>query len=119
MSALDEAIAWQLRLDSNEAGEHKRQIVKAGHQRLSADSPALLAADAWSRGMLVADRMPLAQLLYRSGYLGVDKRLADLPISGSFSLRDTDLALDALTASLPVRIKRHSDGWVKVVSAAP
>lgn len=108
----------------------QREIVKAGHQRLmqrerlSADSPAPLAADAWSRGMLVAEQMPLGELLaqlgeYRRGYLGVDERLTKLPISGSFPLHNTDLALAALPASLPVQIERHSNWWVKVVPTAP
>lgn len=108
----------------------ERQVVDAGHQRLmqrdglGADSPAALTADAWSRGMLVADRMPLGELVdrigeYRHGYLGVDERLAALPISGSFPLHDSELALAALPASLPVRIKRHSDWWLKVVPASP
>ncbi len=108
----------------------ERLVVDAGHQRLmqrdglGADSPASLTADAWSRGMLVADRMPLGELVarlgeYRHGHLGVDKRLADLPISGSFPLHDSELALAALPASLPVRIERHSDWWLTVVPATP
>lgn len=107
-----------------------REVVDAGHQRLmqrgqlSADSLAPLTADAWSRGMLVADQMPLGELIahlgeYRRGYLGVDPSLANLPISGSFPLHDSDLALAALPASLPVRIERSSDWWVKVVPTTP
>ncbi|MCY1243063.1 Protein FecR [compost metagenome] len=72
--------------------------------------------------MLVADDMPLAQLIdslgeYRSGYLGLDPALASLRISGVFPLNDSDKALAALPPSLPVRIERFSDWWVRVVPA--
>lgn len=90
---------------------------------LGASQPAPVAADAWSRGMLVVEEMPLGQLLeqlgeYRRGHLGLDPRLENLRITGSFPLNDSDLALAALPPSLPVSIERHTDWWVKVVPAA-
>ncbi|WP_087502003.1 FecR domain-containing protein [Pseudomonas sp. SID14000] len=77
-------------------------------------------ADAWTRGMLVVDNVRLADLLaalgqYRSGYLGVDDKVADLRVTGSFSLTDTDLALASLVPALPVKIERHTPWWVTVV----
>lgn len=77
-------------------------------------------SDAWTHGMLVADNLRLADLVeqlgdYRRGYLGIDPALADLRISGSFSLSDTDLALDSLPPTLPVRIERHGGWWARVV----
>ena len=73
--------------------------------------------------MLVADNLRLADLLdalgeYRSGYLGLDPSLADLRISGSFPLHDSDKALAALPPSLPVRIERLGNWWTRVVPAA-
>ncbi|MNG27476.1 fec operon regulator FecR [compost metagenome] len=70
--------------------------------------------------MLVADNLRLAELLdalgeYRSGFLSLDPNLADLRISGSFPLHDSDKALAALPPSLPVRIERHTAWWVRVV----
>lgn len=70
--------------------------------------------------MLVVENQRLGDLLdqlgeYRTGYLGVDPSIADLRISGSFPLRDSDLALAALPPSLPVAIERHTDWWVRVV----
>jgi transmembrane sensor len=109
------------------------RTVRAGEQVLmhrnslgdSRDAP--IAADAWSRGMLVVDDLPLGELLaklgeYRRGYLGLDPSLASLRISGSFPLKDTDSALAALPPSLPVKIERHTDWWITVVptdSATP
>lgn len=92
--------------------------------RLGASAAAPIAADAWSHGMLIADDLPLGELLkklgeYRRGYLGLDPRLKSLRISGSFPLHDTDRALAALPPSLPVRIERRTDWWVKVVPAEP
>lgn len=106
------------------------RVIQAGQQvdmlstGLGSSKPAAPAADAWSRGMLVAEGQRLDQVLaqlspYRTGYLGVDPRIAGLTISGSFPLHDSDLALDALALSLPVRIERLQPWWVRVVPAAP
>lgn len=102
------------------AGE--QVLMHRGHLGDSREAP--VAADAWSHGMLVVDDLPLSELLkklgeYRPGYLGLDPSLESLRISGSFPLHDTDRALAALPPSLPVRIERHTDWWVKVVPAQP
>lgn len=94
------------------------------HDHLDASQTAPVAADAWSRGMLIADDLPLGALLaslgeYRQGYLGLDPSLEALRISGTFPLHDTDRALAALPLSLPVRIERHTPWWVRVVPAEP
>ncbi|AHL77135.1 amino acid ABC transporter substrate-binding protein [Stutzerimonas stutzeri] len=102
------------------------RTLQAGEQvvmyrdHLGDSQQAPIAADAWSRGMLVVEDLPLSELLaklgeYRHGYLGLDPSLESLRISGSFPLHDTDRALAALPPSLPVRIERHTDWWVKVV----
>ncbi|MFL9814236.1 FecR family protein [Stutzerimonas sp. VN223-3] len=106
------------------------RTVRAGEQvlmhrdHLGDNRNAPIAADAWSRGMLVVDDLPLGELLaklgeYRHGYLGLDPSLESLRISGSFPLHDTDRALAALPPSLPVKIERHTDWWVMVVPAEP
>jgi transmembrane sensor len=106
------------------------RIIEAGEQvlmqrqRLGGVLPAPLSAAAWSHGMLVADNLRLSDLLdalgeYRSGYLDLDPSLADLRISGSFPLHDSDKALAALPPSLPVRIEHFGKWWARVVPAAP
>jgi transmembrane sensor len=106
---------------------HKEQIFKEGQQVLMrSDSldPARAvsaAADAWTRGMLVVDNARLGDVVeelsrYRSGYLGVDKTVADLRITGSFPLHDTTLALNALLPTLPVQIEQHTPWWTQVVA---
>ena len=108
----------------------QEQIFKAGEQVLmhSKGLGPLLAVtpgtDAWTRGMLVVDNARLGDVVaelgrYRSGYLGVDKRVADLRITGSFPLHDTTLALNALLPTLPVQIEQHTPWWVTVAMKAP
>ena len=79
--------------------------------------------DAWMRGMLVVDNAPLKDVIaelarYRQGHLGVAPEVADLRITGSFPLKDTDLALKALMPTLPVEIEQRTHWWVTVVASA-
>jgi transmembrane sensor len=79
-------------------------------------------ADAWTRGMLVVDNARLEDLVfelgrYRRGHLGVAPEIADLRITGSFPLHDTDKALSALLPTLPVQIEQHTPWWVTVAKA--
>lgn len=121
-----ELIVLQSAVAARPSSSAQERIVRSGErvymdrQHLSDSTPAPIGADAWSRGMLVADDLPLEQLIeqigeYRSGYLGLDPSLADLRISGSFPLHDTDKALAALPPSLPVRIERIGSWWTRVV----
>ncbi|WP_315141033.1 FecR domain-containing protein [Achromobacter marplatensis] len=89
---------------------------------VEAAEPVSENAAAWSRGVLVADDMRLdafvAELArYRSGLLRCDPAVADLRVSGVFSLRDTDRALDNLTRGLPVTVVYRSRYWVTVRAA--
>ena len=119
LSVLQSAVAAQ------PEAQHQAQVVKAGQQVLmrSDGLGPLLAvppgSDAWTRGMLVVDNARLGDVIkelgrYRSGHLGVDKNVADLRITGSFPLRDTNLALNALLPTLPVQIEQHTPWWVTV-----
>jgi transmembrane sensor len=70
------------------------------------------AVSAWTRGVCVADRMPLAELLevfgrYRKGLLRASERVAALEISGVFRLDDIERALLQVADILPVRIQRY------------
>lgn len=74
----------------------------------------------WTSGMLMADRMPLAQWLaeigrYRKGSLQADRSVAALPVSGVFPLADTDLSLALLAQTLPVRLQFFTRYWVRVI----
>lgn len=106
----------------------EEQILRAGQQvlirndRLDAIAALTPGADAWTRGMLVVDNARLEDLVhelgrYRRGHLGVASEVADLRITGSFPLHDTDKALSALLPTLPVQIERHTPYWVTVAKA--
>lgn len=76
--------------------------------------------EAWSRGLLLAEDMPLDEFItelggYRRGHLGVDPAVAHLRVMGSFPLADTDQALAQLEEALPVQVQRRFDWWVTVV----
>ena len=101
-------------------------------QRLEAGAQADFAADGvrparrvddsaaiWEQGMLLAQDMPLAEVLaemarHRDGLLRCDPRVAAIRVSGAISLSDTDGGLDLLAQTLPVRIQRRTAWWVVV-----
>ncbi|AOE84883.1 amino acid ABC transporter substrate-binding protein [Pseudomonas sp. TCU-HL1] len=119
---LESAVAAEPRNASGERVIRAGEQVLIERQHLGPTATAPVGAEAWSRGLLVAEDMPLAQLIaslgeYRSGYLGLDPALANLRISGVFPLNDIDKALAALPPNLPVRIERFSGWWVRVVPA--
>lgn len=102
-------------------------IVRAGQQArftrdLARPSTAVdPTAAAWTRGLLVAERWRLADLLaelgrYRAGIVRCDPAVAELAVSGVFSLQDTDAALAALGRTLPVRVQRATRYWVQVAA---
>lgn len=107
--------------------EHARQgvIVKAGEQgafgadRVAAVEPLDVSALTWESGMLLAQHMRLADLLdelgrYRAGVLRCHDSVANLTVSGAFSLRDTDASLHLLQETLPVKVSSLTGYWVTV-----
>ncbi|MEL4166719.1 FecR family protein [Pseudomonas sp. NFACC32-1] len=119
LSVLQSAVA------AHPEATQQEQILREGQQvlmRRNGFGPTVAlspGADAWTRGMLVVDNARLEELVhelgrYRRGYLGVEPQVADLRITGSFPLHDTDLALTALLPTLPVQIEHHTRWWVMV-----
>ncbi|WGG49992.1 FecR domain-containing protein [Rugamonas sp. DEMB1] len=87
--------------------------------QVDAPQPAGDNSGAWSRGVLVAERMRLDQLLaelgrYRAGIVRCDPTVAGLRVSGVYSLRDTDRALQSLAAGLPLQLSYRTRYWVNV-----
>ncbi|WP_045121826.1 DUF4880 domain-containing protein [Pseudomonas sp. GM25] len=78
---------------------------------------------AWADGMLVAAHMRLGDFLdevgrYRRGQLNCHAKVADLLISGTYPLDDSERILDLLEISLPVKVKRFTRYWVTVEAKA-
>ncbi|GMG93210.1 FecR domain-containing protein [Cupriavidus metallidurans] len=104
------------------------RIIAAGKQArftpTSVDAPTPLPESdtAWTDGMIVATDMRLADFLaevdrYRPGRLRCAPDVADLRVSGTFPIADTDRILDALRTALPVRIQFLTRYWTTVLPA--
>lgn len=120
VAVFDGAVEVQARDDATQT-----RILAAHHQlRLSAThlgaTEALVSHGAdWTRGILHADNQRLADFSaelarHRRGWIRCDPAVADLRISGSFRLDDTDGILRALVGTLPVRITLHTRYWVTI-----
>ena len=81
--------------------------------------PLRPADTAWVDGMIVADDVALHDFIrdlarYRPGVLRCGEATADLRLSGTYPLANTDRVLAALTLSLPVAIEYRTRWWVTV-----
>lgn len=86
---------------------------------VSEAKPLEANSGAWADGMLVAAHMRLGDFLdelgrYRRGQLNCDRNVADLLISGTYPLDDSERILDLLEISLPVKVRRFTRYWVTV-----
>jgi transmembrane sensor len=77
----------------------------------------------WTQGMLMADKMRLADFIaeltrYRRGFLRCDPAIADLRISGAFPISDTDRTLNMLVHTYPVLANSHLRGYWVTLSPA-
>lgn len=92
------------------AGQRTRITADAVEAATNLDA---YAESAWMQGRLAVDNRPLTEVLaelerYRTGRIRFDAaQLAPLRVSGVFPLADTDHALTALEASLPIRVSQH------------
>lgn len=80
-------------------------------------APANEQALAWTDGVIVADRMPLGELVaeldrYLPGRLRCDPAVASLPISGVFPLDQPARILAAIARTLPVQIDTWTSYWI-------
>ncbi|MGJ7543481.1 FecR domain-containing protein [Variovorax sp. LT1R16] len=101
-------------------------VVPAGQQTLlRGQGASALAAvspesQAWTQGVLYAERMRLADFCaelsrYRPGLLHCSPEVAELRISGAFQLRDTDYVLSMVASTLPVQVVTRTRWWVTVL----
>ena len=102
----------------------QRRIEAGGAARF--DDRALTPLDgaddmraAWSKGILLADNMPLGDLLaelsrYRRGHINVAPAVASLKVMGVYPTDDTDQALAMLAQTLPIHIHHSLPWWITV-----
>jgi transmembrane sensor len=121
VSVLQSAVAAHPQASDNEMILREGQQMLIQRHSLGPMIAIAPGADAWMRGMLVVDNAALKDVIaeigrYRAGFLSVAPEVADLRITGSFPLNDTDLALKALMPTLPVAIEARTHWWVTVVA---
>ncbi|MEM0911870.1 MAG: FecR domain-containing protein [Pseudomonadota bacterium] len=88
------------------------QQIKFSTHKMERPNIISQGADAWSKGFFAADQIELQALArhlaqYRHGFIRVHPDIATLPISGTFSIDDTDSALSLLEKTRPVSIDRR------------
>lgn len=79
-------------------------------------------SNAWTRGILSVSNRRLSEVIeeiarYRHGVLTCDSSVADLRVTGTFPLADTDKLLHLLTRTLPIKIQSATRYWLKVTAA--
>ena len=95
------------------------QSLRFNGQGVLAEQAAGPADLAWLDGMLVAERMPLAEVVaelarYRPGLLRCDPAVAGLRVSGAFALKDPAAVLQLLEETLPIRVRTTAKLWTTV-----
>lgn len=104
-------------------------VVAAGQQvRFTADrwddtTVADPAREAWSRGILLAQDMPLAQVVaelgrYRRGHITVAPEVAGLTVLGSYPLDDFNGTLTMLQKALPIQVRQPLPWWTTIEARA-
>ncbi|WP_159999276.1 FecR family protein [Roseomonas sp. 18066] len=99
---------------------HPGQGARLEARQVLGPFPVPAQDSAWAQGQLVVEDRPLSEVLatlarYRPGLLRYDAvALAGLSVSGVLPLGDTDRALAALAATLPIEISRRTGFWVTV-----
>ena len=97
------------------------QVVSFDHRQLLSQRPRIDTEQAWSHGMIIAQGQRLEDFLaelarYRRGHLGCDPGLADLKVSGTFPLDDTDRVLAAVSDTFSLDVHSMTRYWVTLKS---
>lgn len=119
--------AVQVELADNRQGSPL--IINAGQRTdFSSDTFGLVTATdryigAWAQGMLMADKMRLADFVaeltrYRRGFVRLDPAIADLRISGAYPISDAQRTLNMLAQTYPILVSGHLNGYWVMLSAA-
>lgn len=103
----------------------EKRIVNAGESlRFSASEFGAIASEddesaAWTQGVLSFSDKPLGEVIatlgrYRHGVLRCDPAVANLRLSGTYPLKNTDAILDVIARTLPVKIQSVTRYWVTI-----
>ena len=80
------------------------------------EQPVDINRELWRDGLLVAENMPLQQLLEQlqphvRGHLGVSDAAASIKVVGTFPLQQPEQVIRMLSLSLPIRLKTTLPWW--------
>lgn len=86
---------------------------------IAATGIAERAREAWHRGVVVADNIPLQQLIedlarYQRAHINVAPEVANLSVMGVYPANDPTRALAMLESSLPIRVRQSLSWWMTV-----
>lgn len=106
----------------------EKRIVNAGESLRFSDAefgetmPAEEESASWTQGVLSFSDKPLGEVIatlsrYRSGVLRCDPAVAQLRLSGTFPLKDTDAVLNVIAQTLPVKIQSVTRYWITLSPA--
>ncbi|MCD4863860.1 FecR domain-containing protein [Pseudomonas benzopyrenica] len=95
----------------------KGQQLRLSALGIGAIEPFSATLLSWRQGVLIAQDQPLGEFLeefsrYRLGLLRWDPAVANLRVTGSFQLADTDRVLTLLAATLPLEVHWRTRFWV-------
>ncbi|GGB99133.1 hypothetical protein GCM10007205_05550 [Oxalicibacterium flavum] len=100
-------------------------VVQAGQQaRFTATGigriePADPGREASARGILIAQNIPLEQVVqelrrYHPGHLGLDPAIAGLPVFGSYPAHDVARTLAMLASVMPISVRQPLPWWISI-----
>lgn len=97
------------------AGQQRQFTPDAISDAVAADR----AREAWSRGIILAEDIPLSDLIaelarYRRGHIGVDPRVAGIRVVGRYPAGNPDQVLAMLARDLPVAVRRTLPWWTTI-----
>ncbi|WP_238947478.1 FecR domain-containing protein [Vandammella animalimorsus] len=119
LAVYEGAVQITLAESGQQATLHAGQQVRFSARRLHAPAAADPARQAWAQGVLLAQGIPLGQVIaelarYRRGHIAIAPAAAGLQVLGSYPLDDVDTALAMLQRALPIRITQPLPWWTRV-----
>ncbi|GGC12829.1 sensor [Oxalicibacterium flavum] len=125
MDDATELSVFEGRVEVTTASGTERRIIDTGQRvtftqtRMDAVSEAGQARAMWSKGILLADDLPLGDVVaelsrYRRGRLACDPAVASLRVVGGYPLDNPDQALAMLQAALPIEVYAVMPWWITV-----
>jgi transmembrane sensor len=123
-SGITQVSVYQGSLVINPSAQRQLAMTLQAGEQLSFNAQGLitrqavaLTPPAWSQGMLVAQGQPLQDFLgelsrYRRGHLACDPSLADIRVSGTFPLANTERIIFAVADTLQLDVQQFTRYWV-------